>query len=197
MKNEKILELLNNNKIEELKKILTEEIKLEGYKNKNTYKTVKNHLLKACKNKPVLQYCNFKEDKQIITDTYFLSSLVKEDYNPLIEKYEDVMTYPNIDGVVSGIRYRCIEVFEINSEEFLEMIHELKTHALRDNKDYIYIEKIKRHFNIKLLEIAISTLNLNKNTELKIYFNDNTRHGILIEKSNGSFTIVLPVIVKE
>ena len=197
MKNEKILELLNNNKIEELKRLLAEEIKLEGYKNKNTYKSVKNHLVKTCKNKPVLQYCDFIEEKQIFTDSYFLSSLVKEDYNPLIEKKPDDMIYPRTDTIITGIRSMCNEMLEIKSEEFTEMIHELKTQALHNNKDYIYIEQIKRHFNIKLLEIAISTLNLNKNTDLKIYYNENKNQGILIEKSNGSLLIVLPVRVEE
>lgn len=202
MKNEKILELLNADKIEELKKMLVEEMKLEGYRTgtqKNNFKKVANWLIKNCKNKPILKYCDIKEGHQIISDTIFLSNLVEEDHNPLINKYDEKIFpyFPDTNYVTGRYRKDLNNNITIKTDDLFNLINELKAQAKADDKKHIFIESINRHLGIQELEITLASLNLNKNDILTIWYNDNKRSAIIIEKENGSFSLLLPVAVYE
>ena len=197
MNNKKILELLNNNKINELKKLLIDEIKTESYttKAKNSFKKVYNHLKKINKKRIVLHYSIFKNDMQFFTDSYFLSGLKKEDQNPLIpECTDEIGYYPRLDSIIEKNKQNAALYDHVKVKDFLQNLNELKTESILNNKTTIYLKEYDHSFDFKLLDLALSTLNLKNDDVLTIRYSFKNTQSMIFEKSNGSFTLVLPVI---
>lgn len=197
MDNKKILELLNNNKIDELKKLLIDEIKTESCttKAKNSFKKVANHLKKINKKRIVLHYSIFKNDMQFFTDSYFLSGLKKEDQNPLIPECTDAIgCYPRLDSIIEKNKQNAALYDHVKVKDFLQNLKELKTESILNNKTTIYLKEYDHSFDFKLLDLALSTLNLKNDDVLTIRYSFKNAQAMIFEKSNGSFTLVLPVI---
>ena len=197
MNNKKILELLNNNKIDELKKLLIDEIKIESctIKAKNSFKKVANHLKKINKKRIVLHYSIFKNNMQFFTDSYFLSGLKKEDHNPLIpECTDEVGCYPRLDSIIEKNKQNAVLYDHVKVSDFLQNLKELKTESILNNKTTIYLKEYDHSFDFKLLDLALSTLNLKNDDVLTIRYSLKNAQAMIFEKSNGSFTLVLPVI---
>lgn len=201
MKNEQILKLLNENKIEELKEKLSQEIALEDIKapnSKSNYKAVYNYLKKQ-KSRPILHYCIYKNDMQEFTNTYFATRLVKEDYNPLIPSFEETngnyeKIFPNIDAIIdSSFHDYDSRIIELTFNELMEIINELKAKQLKSTDDKSYFKRVNKWYDYKLLDIAFKSLNPKQHEKYRIRYNEEKPlNPIVIIKENGSHSIVCP-----
>lgn len=199
MKNEKILELLNSNKVEELKELLVQEIKLEGYQGASTKTNINKvykHLKKVGEKRFALQYCCMIDNHQVFTDSYFAVKLAESDFNPLIEVFDSVKSntsYPEMKFILAGGVNK--PNFTIDCSDFLDMIHEAKAEAKAKNKDYIFLSNLNKHLGIKVLDLLIASLNLSKKSGIITIYNDynNPLNPVGITKFNGSLGIICPV----
>lgn len=203
MKAEKILDMINSGKIEELKESLSQEIKLESIgssSSKSNFKAVYNYLKKV-KQRPLLHYCDYQNGMQVFTNSYFATSVEEEDYNPLIPDYRTASygykSYPLVSGLAQNL-VNSIGTQEITKtyDELVEIINGLKAEQKKNNTSSEYFQEIDKYFDYKLLEIALKSLNPSKtDTYIIRYHNDSFRsfNPILIQKShNKSYTLVCP-----
>lgn len=197
MKNEQILKLINEGKIDELKEKLSQEIALEDVKNANVrsnYKTVYNYLKKQ-KQKTMLHHCDYQDEMQTFTNTYFATRLVKEDYNPLIPVFEGVNeTFPNLRQMFDSFKHSCkCKDIKLTYHELVSAINETKAYQLKNNEKCAIFKPVNKYFNYELLDIALKSLNPHEQDIFTIRFDDdNSLKMITILKENESQTLICP-----
>lgn len=199
MDNTKILKMINENRISELKEMLQHEIMLEGIKNtsdKLRQQKIQKHFLKECKSRPVLQKYIIKNDIQYFTDSYFLVALVEEDQIQSLKEYnpENDGQYPELDYLINNAKKSNRIYFEL---EYNELINQIKLAKANKKETFdVYVEDNRLLvLGIKELEVFLLSMNYKKNDTLKVY--TDTRYnklevGLNVYKDNGSYGLLLP-----
>lgn len=154
----KLLELLNNNQLDELRVELTKRLLKEEHKSPKLLQAVKNYFKKAPKERPVLQTIQHtKDDKQFICDGFSLYY-----FNNYVSEFDAL---PQSDNTIS-----------INPQSILDTIKpqnkpsDTTLNTIRDIKKYIAFAKTLPQYD--------------KKEQLTITINDVPFQAYLIEQLN-------------
>lgn len=199
MNNQKILDMLKENKIEELKQLLENEILLEPVKNtsrKTAYKNVIKQLKKV-KN-VVLQHCLYSNDYQYFTNTYWAFKCNKNNYNPLIPEINENKYYPDIEKIFNDTTAYCFSVATFKAEDLLNKIRECKTFNNKNNKELkLNLNNTCRWVNYDYLELIINYM-YDKNDEVIIHYSDGAYRPLVFSKNEDDTKALLCVLnIKE
>lgn len=199
MKNTIILKMINENKLDELKEMLQQEIMLEGINNtsdKIRQQKIQKHFLKECKNRPVLQKYIIKDDKQYFTDSYFLVALVEEDQIQSLKEYDlkNDGQYPELDYLINNQKKSNRIYFEL---QYNELINQIKLAKVNKKETFdVYVEENRLLvLGIKELEVFLLSMNFKKDDIIKVYTdtkNNKLELGLNVYKDNGSYGLLLP-----
>lgn len=198
----KILKMLNDGKIEDLKTLLQEEIMLEDAKTtsgKTREKKLKKHLDEIGRRKTLLNSSIVVDGRQFIIDGYFACLLEEDDFICSIPFYDNVKNdFPDMSSHVIKGRENNI-VFNI---EYVELINKIKLAKAQKEECISFIINEKPcNFNIKNLEMFLLAMNYKKsdviNFQLKQCWREQYSSAVYATKENGSEGIVLPCLKNE
>lgn len=202
MKNTKVLELLNNGEIEELKRMLQDEIYQDSLKNngnaKKRYMAMKRYFKYSSKN-------NSLGMKMPCKDINIDGKL----YNSFLDGYSFALTTENIGELESfdkskGEYFKIDKLIDFTGD--MEKInintilaeakvegYKYKKSELADNNDFQYILKYKDgYYKIGLLDQAYSIIDNGENVE--VYYKNNK--SLLMIKTSIGFCGILPINFK-
>lgn len=199
MDNTKILKMINDNRISELKEMLQQEIMLEGINNtsdKLRQQKIQKHFLKECKSRPVLQKYIIKNDIQYFTDSYFLVALVEEDQIQSLKECdpENDGQYPELDYLINNAKKSNRIYFELEHNELINQIKLAKANKKETFDVYVEDNRLLV-LGIKELEVFLLSMNYKKHDTLKVYTdtrNNKLEVALNVYKDNGSYGLLLP-----
>lgn len=184
-------------KLKELRIFLENEIKLEDIEPSRAKQRIRKALNFSEKirkgNRPVLSYCNYKDDFQEFSDSYFAVRLKNND---IIKELNDVkntrLSYPEFDRIFNYY------ISTYNAEYIVNISDILKEIKVAKIDSYITLQgKINAYINTKNFENFITFMNFNKNDiitfKTKINNDDDfLKAPLYFAKENGTSGILMP-----
>lgn len=201
MKNTKVLEMLNNGKIEELKALLQDEIFTEGLASKSgskkRYAAMKKYFTYVkSHNKALTMPCVIDYDKEKYTSFVngYSIALTREtagemDHFTDSKSYFDLSKFIVLDG-------------EKKTVDFTKVLAEAKSKGYKikksevDGNDFTYVMKYDGAFyKIGLLDATFSIIDNGENVE--VYHKEGNRVAPIIIKNDIGYAVVLPMNFEE
>ena len=199
MKNTKVLEMLNNGQIEELKSLLQDEIftdSLKGNGNaKERYAAMKRYFKYPTQNNPALQkpckdvtvrgekYNSFIDGCTLVLTTESIGEM---------ESYDNSNnTYFKLDSMVDFSLAKSIDKMDLNTilAEAKAKGYKYKKSEIEIGQDFQYVFKYKEgYFKVGLLDKAFSIIDDGK--EAEVYYNG--AKGLLFIKTSIGIAGILP-----
>lgn len=199
MKNTKVLEMLNNGEIEQLKALLTEEIYKDNLGNnssKQRYSAMKKYFKYADGNNKALSMpC---KNVSVYNETYnsfidgYCFALTKESIGELESFNSSDGKYFDIARLINFTVANSVENIDLNNilAEAKSKGYKYKKSEIGTNPDFKYIFKYKdTYYKIGLLDKAYSIINDGKNAET--YYTNNK--SILLIKTSIGIAGLLPI----
>lgn len=197
MKKEKILEMLNNNEIEELKKIIETEIyenSLNNGSGKDTrYKAIKKYISLKDKNNtnPCLSIPCEIEGNTYITNSY---SLIKTKELFEIEYFDKTKNnFLNVQQLLNTVN-KDKNLLNINLNKCLALAKSQGYKLTKSNlKESTWLLKINDiYFNLALVDMSYNIIN--NNTDVEIYYS--TPVSPILIKNNIGECLICPIRLK-
>lgn len=184
----KVLELLNENKIEELKEMIRIDMLTSDKKTSIAagIKTFYNYIQKQGEARPILKKCLIDDDIQYITDSFIMLALKKEDFIDLFEKAKEEDRYPNVKNV---LRY-----YDVNytKEYDVKQLFNFCKLAIAEKTDVVFkCDDFNVLIDPKLLKLCLQGLQVNDGV---LQFSFTGQHKpVKIVKNNGSIALIMPL----
>lgn len=193
MKNTKVLEMLNDGRIEELKEALKDEVYTDSLKanpsQKKRYTAMKRYLKTISDSRPILtKPCEVEfegERYSSFTNAYSLV-LTKESCGEL-EMCDEPERYPDVTRLI-------IRGGELGKIDFNKVLAEAKSKGYKYTKNSIFNNNYLMRYNdsyfrIALVDITYSVIDEGK--EIKVYFNGKNRPMVI--QNDLGIGMILPI----
>lgn len=188
---EKLLKLLKDNKLQDLRNELIKELlKSEDKSKASLFNAVKNYLKQAGKTKPILQTVQHKNGKQFIIDGF--SAFVFEKWHEELEMLPTTTEQESLN-IFSMINY-CSHFEKIDFNDLI-LLKNIKKYISwqksinSENKDALYpIFWNNGFYNAKLLEKVFNIIPINETLELS------KQQNMTQLKNNDIIATVLPLM---
>ena len=192
----KLLEIINDNEIVELKSFLTDElfkIKLkETYGNNyvSATKKIKKYLDKAGKNRPILNYYDIQDGKQCFTDSFFAFRMNDGYYLNNIEYHNNQKgTYPDLrEFIPKPIEDNLVPIDD-------NKIANPKVVGMCGKDVELYQVVLNDHvvcvFNLEFLKLVIQLLG----SDVKMYVNGSMRPVLFVSERGEA--VICPIRIND
>lgn len=193
MKNSKVLEMLEQNRIDELKAELQDEIFTESLKGKpnakKRYAAMKRYLKTISESRPILtKPCEVEfEDSKYNSFTNSYSLVLTTESCGELEMCSEPDRYPDVGRLITFYG-------EEDRIDFNKVLAEAKSKGYKYSKNAIYSNDYLMHYNGSYYRMALVDITygiLDKGEETTVYFNGKLRP--LTIKNDLGIGIILPI----
>lgn len=202
MKNTKILEMINNNQLEELKKLLQDEIYIDTLNSnsnaKKRYSAMKKYFVEKINNKACMMPCKDITVNGCIYNSFVdgVSIVLTTENTGKMETFDNSRNdYLKVDGMVTSLyqnSFSLINVNQILADASKQGYKYSAKQCITGNAEHI-VKIGNGYFNIALLEKAYKIID--NNSICECYVSNSDKNPILIQNEIGVI-VVLPIYVQ-